>query len=307
MAVDLRNPNDIADDGFAPYLQGRKPLSTDLAQMSPSGAQMPDSAWLPGDKDSNWMDPDSTPRNAFQVGGVSSQPEQNKSVDVSAGAGNVMNRPPAATAPPGDQSQYAPPAKMAPPAPTAAPLPPGETSKTLAAPFGVGTPTPQPVSAEDQAIVDRMSARKPPTPSTGPQAWAQRLGMAVLAATKLAPYAQQIIHPQYSQQMGAYEAANTQDQALLKARETAENTAGQAELRAGTAEWRQAMAAKAASDAAEKQRADQAAEDVKRVANFTRMLGKPDEIVEGLDSKDPAGQQQIQQHLTLNLSFLLKK
>ena len=50
--------------------------------------------------------------------------------------------------------------------------------------------------------------------------WAQRLGMAVLSMTKLAPYAQQIIHPAYTQQMAGRAAAEKELQGLSTAEET---------------------------------------------------------------------------------------
>ena len=72
--------------------------------------------------------------------------------------------------------------------------------------------------------------------------WAQRIGMALLSATKLAPYANQIVHPKWSQEMGAYEEANKQDEAQMKALEGAARTAAYSEQTEATAEQRKQAA-----------------------------------------------------------------
>jgi len=58
-----------------------------------------------------------------------------------------------------------------------------------------------PLSAAVQAAAQRIAGGPPKMTSN----WAQRLSMAVLSLGKLAPYAMQITHPQWTQQMNAYQ------------------------------------------------------------------------------------------------------
>ena len=70
-----------------------------------------------------------------------------------------------------------------------------------------------------QEAIDRDKgalAEAPPKPG---EHWYQRLGMAMLAATKLAPYAQQIVHPVWSQQMAAREGTEKELKELTGAQE----------------------------------------------------------------------------------------
>jgi hypothetical protein len=73
-----------------------------------------------------------------------------------------------------------------------------------------------PLSAAVQAAAQRIAGGPPKMTSN----WAQRLGMAVLSLGKLAPYAMQITHPQWTQQMNAYQQAEKDLGTLSTAQET---------------------------------------------------------------------------------------
>ncbi len=117
--------------------------------------------------------------------------------------------------------------------------------------------------------------------------WAQRLAMAVLAATKLAPAAMQIVHPEYSQQMGQYQAANAADTGLIKDIDSAENAKSQAVYRDAEGERQREQAANYAEGQQTKRDNAKLSADVKRQADFTRSLGKPEDLIEHIGANDP--------------------
>ena len=135
----------------------------------------------------------------------------------------------------------------------------GQYQPVTQPPAQPGTRMAPPAQQQIDATVERMQNRQAPRmigdrpedidPQTGKEktsaklsSWGQRLGLALLAATKLAPYAQQIIHPQYSQQMDEYKQGQAQDATLLKGQETAENTKSIAENRKAQELLRQSQA-----------------------------------------------------------------
>lgn len=118
-------------------------------------------------------------------------------------AGNkTRNPPPGTVAPAGPSGPPPAPVKSAPPG--MAPIAPQPT-----------TPLDQPIAAAEQ----RMQAAQDKLGQGPGQHWYQRLGMALLSATKLAPYAQQIVHPLWSQQVGQYESAEKDLTTLEQAKE----------------------------------------------------------------------------------------
>jgi hypothetical protein len=90
--------------------------------------------------------------------------------------------------------------------------------------------------------------------------------MALLSATKLAPYANQIVHPQWTQQMGAYQNTQAALEGQMKAEESGARVAEYGEQTAANKAWREgqlelanARPAQAAAALAEKQSKDEAA------------------------------------------------
>lgn len=236
---------------------------------------------------------------AFGIPGNQGVPATNGA--PSAAAGKLLSRGAPKSPPPGADgiapyvSAIAPVVPQPPPARPAQSPPPGSVDP-----------------AQIKTITDRMSARTPPKmigdrpqdidPATGKEklgakaaSWAQRLGLAVLSATKLAPYANQIVRPHWSEEMSAYQGGQKQDESQLGALEKANNIASLEEQRAGTAEWRHAQAQKASDDAAEKivqdqekARHAQETERIKREDDFGKSLGKPEEYISGLAPDDPS-------------------
>ena len=147
--------------------------------------------------------------------GDSAQPETSTRMSGSfGGAGQALAKMPP------------PPASAAPN--TAAPSPQASPATPLAPP-SLPQRMPAPGGLQDAIKRDTDTLSQPaPTPGSN---WAQRLGMAVLSMTKLAPYAQQIIHPAYTQQMAGRAATEKELDTLTKAQE-----AGQ------RGEWYQAQA-----------------------------------------------------------------
>jgi hypothetical protein len=72
-----------------------------------------------------------------------------------------------------------------------------------------------PLDSAVQQAEQRVAAGPPQLNSN----WAQRLGMAILSVTKLAPAAMQIVHPQWTQQMAAYQQAEKDLGTLSSAQE----------------------------------------------------------------------------------------
>lgn len=160
--------------------------------------------------------------------GQSAQPQADLNTgDVSADAGKVLNGAAKKMPPPGMPA--------ASDDPGAAGLPPVQAQPAKQSPPGV--------SPQVQQIEQRMAERaaNPPKqigerpqdfdPDTGKEklgakaaSWGQRLALALLSATKLAPYAQQIVRPQWSEQVAANQIAEKTDEAQLKGLESAANT-----------------------------------------------------------------------------------
>ena len=144
--------------------------------------------------------------------GNTAQPEANTGgAGPSAAAGQLLGggKQPPPPVPAGLASAPAPQPQGPPSLPAAMP-PPGHQAAPAEA---------QPPSATQQAIDRDTALLSQPAPSPGGH-WYQRLGMAMLAATKLAPYAQQIVHPVWSEQMAAREAAGKELGELSTAQET---------------------------------------------------------------------------------------
>jgi len=81
---------------------------------------------------------------------------------------------------------------------------PATSQNTQALPAGAlvpGATSPATATAAAPEVDDDQLKR----PKAAPNNWAQRLGLAVLSMTKFGPIANQIIHPKWSEQEGAYE------------------------------------------------------------------------------------------------------
>lgn len=231
--------NPLTDDYSDPYLTPQMRMKLGLADLSPSsstfqGGFRPDS----GDQYSGfWRSPYADEMMVPQVAssgstgqGASMQPEADTSTRGPSGAaGALMN---------GKQRSAPPPAPSA-PSPYVGPV--GMDQQLSQGPPTQAAPQrmPPPGSSQiDQAMqrAGQVVAQGPPQqigqrpqdidPETGKvktgakvASVMQRLALAVLSATKLAPYAQQIVHPAWSQQMGAYEGAEQDLSKLAQAQE----------------------------------------------------------------------------------------
>ena len=197
-----------------PYALPRKPMSPGVPLAGLPGASTY-GGFQPG-QDTSWGDwwrtplPDSafnpqvTSSGATGMGD-SAQPEANTRASGSlGGAAKTMGPPPVP-----QQS----PASVAP-----VPSAPVSQSPDVSAAQGP-PPVPQRMPNPMQEAIDRAKgalAEAPPKPG---EHWYQRLGMAMLAATKLATYAQQIVHPVWSQQMAAREGTEKELKELTSAQE----------------------------------------------------------------------------------------
>lgn len=280
------------------------------AALNPSGASQGFSPDNDSSDDSAWWKPQLDPAanrisslpglsSSGPAGtGQSAQPQADLNTgDVSAGAGKVLNGAAKKMPPPGMPA--------ASDDPGAAGLPAMQAQPAKQSPPGV---SPQ-VQQIEQRMADR--AANPPKqigerpqdfdPDTGKEklgakaaSWGQRLALALLSATKLAPYAQQIVRPQWSEQVAANQIGEKTDEAQLKGLESAQNINYLGDLREATAAQKNAQAADYQTKAEEKQRSDQAREQLKADEDFTKSLGK-DDVITGLDANDPNIQQMQQQ------------
>lgn len=229
------NPDD-QDQLLAAYLSGKKPLSTNLAGIQRDGAStLPDAAFQPGDPDNG----PSINRMAFSPS--SSQP--NPGLQPSAAAGKVLMGNGPAKIPPPDWTPPPPPPQQMPPPPSLGEVADngGQAGQMLADNLdkpadlpiqndGIRIPdttvkaqTPDAIGKMQGLMAQRSALTVPQMVGSRPQdidpvtgkeklaprlaSWGQRLGLALLAATKLAPYAQEIVHPDYMQQMAQYTGA----------------------------------------------------------------------------------------------------
>ncbi len=148
-----------------------------------------------------------------------------------------------------------PPPGMAPPAP-----PPGEAPPDLgpaAAPPAIPDATPKPVKpkslapepdaveadAQLGAAVKARAAAEATKPEAPKSNLAQRIGMAVLSMTRLAPAANQIIHPKWTEEEAAYERNVGAADKQLKSAETAMGAQSLKEQREANAAYKDAQAA----------------------------------------------------------------
>ncbi len=265
-----------------------------------------DTDWLNRKADPAAFDTRSVTSAGITGTGVSGQPALPKSDGkMTQSAANLLARGPATEPPPGMDAE---PARYA---PSGSGVDSSLLDRQAQPPPGYTPPVPD--TRADEAI-SRIQSRTPPQMigqrdlqgNLRPQdavdpnnlqgkeklgakvgSWGQRLAMAVLAATKLAPAAMQIVHPEYSQQMGQYSAAQAADTGLIKDIDAAENAKSQAVYRDAQAEQKREQAAD--YDAREKERINQAqlGATVKRQADFTRSLGKPEDLIEHISADDP--------------------
>lgn len=236
------------DDQFNPLnLRYKRKLSSLVGATGSPGASTLGS--FSPDDDQSWGGsrfygslPDEAAFNVSSAGaagqGVSGQPEvvRNKPPEPRAPAGKVLA---AKMPPPGIPAQL----PVTPESVGSAAPPTPVQSQPQSAP---STPQSTPpagaadqFSSQAQQVAQRMAARKPPEMKTN---WAQRLGLAVLSVSRLAPYAQQIVHPKWAAETAQYNTAQAQDVKQLEALEKGENISALREQRAGTAEWRKAQA-----------------------------------------------------------------
>lgn len=279
---------DPTDPGFQEYLNRRKPnpLSWEIPQaaMSSSGSSYGQLSPDGDDGARSLGDPNAfTPSSSGAAGGgATAQPQASGDIgSPSAAAGSLINSGGAAKMPPPGADTTA--------TYKGTPAPPPQAQPQAPAP--AATPQSPPPDAITQQIGDvtkRMAARTAPTTiQSGPGAWAQRLGLAVLAATKLAPYAQQIIRPKYTEQLGAYQAGQKDDESQLQRLNQAEGIAQLGQQRQAKA---QELTQQGQNFDAENKRkaAEDAAKDlIKQDEDFTKSLPK-DDVITGLAANDPA-------------------
>jgi hypothetical protein len=141
--------------------------------------------------------------------------------------------PPAMAPPPAPPQQQKPPGMMGPPpAPQGAPAPAQQDTQQAddiaqmqAIPPEPSVPpeaAPTDYSGKRQSILKDIEDRGLATPTEQKSNWAQRLGMALLASTKLAPVANMLVHPKWSEQERKRQAALTADEEQLKILNAAE-------------------------------------------------------------------------------------
>lgn len=140
-----------------------------------------------------------------------------------------------------------------PPPGTALPEPPaaGPTAPPPAIPGAVPKTesatqlAPKPPSDLENAIKDNqgaLAAKHAERPGAPTSNWAQRLGLAILSMTKLAPEANQIIHPKWSEQSAAYQGSLKDLEAQQKELDTSMSTQALASQRDANAEQKRGMA-----------------------------------------------------------------
>lgn len=295
------NPDQLDTDPVS-YYRNKLRWTIPQAAMNPAGSVSGQGGFDPGapPEDNGW--PNQVPLDpaAFRVDtssssgpgglGSSGQPEAPKpSGDISAGAGSVMAQKmpppgisqPQAQGPPasGDQSWNAPP-KLP---------PPGVTPEIQQQMQGIQQRMQDRAANPPQMIGNRPQDIDPTTgqekTSAKAESWGQRLAMALLAATKLAPYAQQIVHPDYTQQVAQQATAEGMDEKQMAALEREQNISATGEYRAGLAQARTNEATTKADEDKRKADSDQARAQLKGDEDFTKQIGT--DAVTGLDPNDP--------------------
>lgn len=137
------------------------------------------------------------------------------------------------------------------------PQPPPELSQ-VGGPQAIPTPqappapapnslAPKPPSSAQQASAAANAAlakQHEEKPGPAPNNWAQRLALAVLSTTRLAPIANQLIHPKWTEQEHAYESKLGDLQEQQKEAQTAAGTEALIEQREAQAAYREAEAAR---------------------------------------------------------------
>lgn len=221
------------------YLQGNPSVSPGSASLG-QGFQPDDSpdsgAWLYGGPPDPAAFKPQISASGASGSGITHQPEAPPPGDSSSGAaktlGDRMPPPPLPSPMEGSESESSPsPVPQGPPSLPQTGGPPSGAS--VQAPQGAPGASPSP-TLDPPSEVKRIQAEQQKNDLSKPVLhthWAQRLALAVLSATKLAPYANQIVHPKYTDQMEAYEnTAHHLTQELGNA-EKAENIAGLNEQR----------------------------------------------------------------------------
>ena len=181
--------------------------------------------------------------------------------------GDIMPPPPAGAA------QYAPQGPQGPP-----PVPQPMANPAAQAPSAPRSQTQQAIDRDTAAI-----AQPAPTPGNH---WYQRLGMAVLAGTKLAPYAQQIVHPVWSEQMAARGAAEKELQGLSTAQEAQQRGQYYEGLESGRQEERR-ITAQGRQDVADTQAGQRQSEQEQKA--FTALVGGRAPIYRPIGQPGPQG------------------
>jgi hypothetical protein len=181
--------------------------------------------------------------------GDTAQPQASTGTGGMGQAAKVMAPPPV----PASVSAAPAPSPQGPPTMPQAMPPPGQASSA----------TPQ--STTQQAIDRDTALLAQPAPTPGNH-WYQRLGMAIIAGTKLAPYADQILHGQYTQQMGARQAAEKELQGLSTAQEAQQRGQYYEGLESGRQEERQ-ITAQGRQDVADTQAAQREADRQQKAFN----------------------------------------
>lgn len=124
-------------------------------------------------------------------------------------------------------------------APPAPPIIPAQRP-AQAADLGAKPPTDlEAATAANQKRLSDLHANRPEAPKSN---WMQRVGQALLAASRFAPVANQIIHPKWSEQQRGYERQLSDAEREQKELETATSTGALAEQRAAQGEYRRSQA-----------------------------------------------------------------
>lgn len=154
-------------------------------------------------------------------------------------------------------SAIMPPPGISPPVDAA--IQPAATAPPSSPPATAATTAPASADVAKQALADTATnlkklseAKAPDKPNSN---LAQRIGLAILSMTKLAPHANQIIHPKWSEEEAAYERGLQDVQGKLKGADTALSAVSHGEEQEAIAEQRKMQAANYANVEADRKQA----------------------------------------------------
>lgn len=222
---DVDWPDNTPYDQYPPWLRPTMPM----ADLNPAAGPMrggynpysgPDNPLTRSPYADEMYTPDVASTGVSGLGNSSQPPTDLQTGGPGRGAAQAISSPASPSGPsmppPGTKTSTGPTPQGPPPIPNAVrSAPPGQanTAAVAPAPTPANVPpdaqsAPLPVNLNPQIQRDYDILSQPrPEMKKGAMSVIQRLGMALLSATKLAPYAQQIVHPIYSQEMAQRQAA----------------------------------------------------------------------------------------------------